>query len=181
MFSYNRSKHSVFFGFGADSNNRPIISYGSSLNRTYLFATTLKLLQLNLDASNQELTIFHIDGTYKINREGYPMLVFGRSNPSRKIYPAIVGIVSKEETYAQAACSAAARQCFKDVIILMCWFHLKKAVKENIGDKKCQEFAKMIENDVNSMHYTANLQAFIQVKNDVLEKWSVISETNKEI
>ena len=54
---------------------------------------------MNCDTSNQgHISIFHVDGTYKITREGYTMLVFGRSNPNRKMYPIIFGIVSNEET-----------------------------------------------------------------------------------
>lgn len=53
---------------------------------------------MNCNTINQNgIALFHIDGTYKITKEGYPMLVFGRSNPNRKIYPIVVGLVSSEE------------------------------------------------------------------------------------
>ncbi|CAF0999539.1 unnamed protein product [Brachionus calyciflorus] len=89
-----------FFGFPVSDQNKPILGNGASTNHLFIFATTLKLLQINCDTNNQSnIALFHIDGTYKITREGFPMLVFGRSNLNRKIYPFAFGIVSNEEAY----------------------------------------------------------------------------------
>lgn len=53
---------------------------------------------INLDTSNQNhVSLFHIDGTYKLTRSKPPLLVFGRSNSNKKVYLIVLGIVSREE------------------------------------------------------------------------------------
>lgn len=193
-----------FFGFGVNDKNIPKIGNGDKTSRLYVFCTTLKLLQMNCDPMNQNgITLFHIDGTYKITKERYPMLVFGRSNPNRKMYPIVVGIISSEEQIdfeyffsniigicrffginfsirflmqdAQLACSAAARTCFPGIHVLMCWFHLKKAVKNNIT-KSIESYKKTIEDDINRMHYTTSLDEFEKIKVEILMKWKSYPE-----
>lgn len=163
-----------FYGFPVSDQNKPILGNGASTNHLFIFATTLKLLQINCDTNNQSnIALFHIDGTYKITREGFPMLVFGRSNLNRKIYPIAFGIVSNEEAYdflhffqsikslcrffninfelnflmqdAQSACSSAAKQVFPNVNILMCWFHLKQAVKKNLDTKNVSNLKRWLK------------------------------------
>ncbi|CAF1156107.1 unnamed protein product, partial [Brachionus calyciflorus] len=134
------------------------------------------------------------------------MLVFGRSNPNRKMYPIVFGLVSNEETFdflhffesikslcrffninfevrflmqdAQAACAAAAKQSFPNVIVLMCWFHLKQCVKKHLDVKKCKQFKQMIENDITQMHYTMSLENFEMVKGEALARWSLYQDLN---
>ncbi|RNA37757.1 hypothetical protein BpHYR1_042251 [Brachionus plicatilis] len=88
-----------FFGFLTDGKPQqsPIIGNGSQNNPVRIYATTLKLLHLNCNTDNQDHSLFHIDGMYKITIENYPLLVFGRSNPNRTLHPIVFGITSKEE------------------------------------------------------------------------------------
>ncbi|CAF0909747.1 unnamed protein product [Brachionus calyciflorus] len=126
-----------YFGFNVNDKNIPIQGEGTKSSRVYFYGTTIKLLQMNCNTLDQNgIALFHIDGTYKITKEGYPLLVFGRSYLKRKIYPIVIGITSSEEQDAQSACSAAAREFFPNLTVLMCWFHLKQAVKKHIVLKR---------------------------------------------
>ncbi|RNA17037.1 Carbonic anhydrase 2 [Brachionus plicatilis] len=82
---------------------------------------------------------------------------------------------------AQAACAAAAKQCFPEITILMCWFHLKQNIKKRIPDKlgkHAKTYKDMIEKDVVSLHYSNTYERFIHLKMEIFERWSQIEEMN---
>ena len=119
-------------------------------------------------------SIFHLDGTYKTNFNNFPLLSFGRSNINRKYYLIFLSLVSKEETedyirlfeafkylctafnincivkfIMQDACqseSAAASISYPSTIILMCYFHLKKNVRNRLKVIKRKEFLQRLSN-----------------------------------
>ncbi|RNA06618.1 hypothetical protein BpHYR1_045741 [Brachionus plicatilis] len=75
-----------------------------------------------LTDDNQDHSLFHIDGTYKITFENYPLLVFGRSNPNRILYPIFVCRLFNINFNlkfmmqdAQIACASAVNACFPGV------------------------------------------------------------------
>ncbi|RNA16101.1 amiloride-sensitive sodium channel subunit gamma [Brachionus plicatilis] len=159
---------------------------------------------MNCDSANQNgITLFHIDGTYNITKKGFPLLIFGRSNPNRKIFPIVAGLCSSEEQVdfehffnsilmisrffginlivkflmqdAQSTCSATARECFPGVTILMCWCHLKQAVKKNIT-KPIESFKPKIEQDIKRMHYSTTIEQFNIAQELILNSWNSIQQ-----
>ena len=104
--------------------------------------------------------IFHFDCTYKIVKVGYPLIVFGISDISRKFYPVcfmftshetsrdfknffrslqkltnMLNILFNPEYMCIDACRALANaieKIFPSCNILMCWFHLKYNVNLNL-------------------------------------------------
>lgn len=80
-----------------DASNNPIVGDGSKLNPTKLFVTSLKLLKF-CDTSNQNfMGMFHVDGTYRIVQNRFPMAVFGRSDINRNFFPIALALLSTEE------------------------------------------------------------------------------------
>ena len=51
-----------------------------------------------LDTGSDEDAIYHIDCTYKINNNRFPVLIYGRSDNSGQFFPMIVGILGHETT-----------------------------------------------------------------------------------
>ena len=50
------------------------------------------------DTSNQgHCGIFYIDGTYKITRNKFPLVVFGRTDISRQLFPIVFMLTSHED------------------------------------------------------------------------------------
>ena len=132
--------------------DEPIVGSGVK-SPVYINITSKKLLR-NVEYEG----IHHIDGTYKINHFGYPLLVYGVSDRCGHFHPICFSIVSGETiadfkhfyqclinicdqlklSYnpellmqdAQKASRAAVLEYFKDVKILMCYFHVKKNVRK---------------------------------------------------
>ena len=101
--------------------------------------------------------IHHIDGTYKITSYGYPLVVYGISDQCGQFHPGAIMVTSHEsekdfvnlyeglinlfdkfdiefepEYLMQDACPAsrnAVLKFFPNVKILMCYFHVKKNVR----------------------------------------------------
>ncbi|CAF0903948.1 unnamed protein product [Brachionus calyciflorus] len=160
-----------FFGFLTDGKPKPtpIIGNGSQNNPVCIYATTLKLLQLNCNTDNQEHSLFHIDGTYKITIENYPLLVFGRSNPNRTLYLIVFRITSKEEKENFVN--------FFDSIKFICrLFNINFSLKFLMQDAQtaCASAANdcFPDKDVNNMHYTSNLESLYHIKEEALLRWS---------
>ena len=104
----------------------------------------------------KEQGIHHIDGTYRITTYGYPLINYGISDRCGQFHPVTFTLTSHETTedflvfyealidlcntlrikykpiyIMQDACPAskeAILNFFPDVIILMCYFHVKKNV-----------------------------------------------------
>ena len=58
--------------------------------------TSLNLLK-NADTTNQNfVAIFHLDGTYRITLNNFPLSVFGRSDMNRKFFPIALALLSHE-------------------------------------------------------------------------------------
>ena len=100
--------------------------------------------------------VHHIDGTYRITTNGFPLIVYGISDQAGQFHPICLMITSHEKTkdfiifqrglvnlateleleydpdyMMHDACPAskiAILKFFPDIIILMCYFHVKKNV-----------------------------------------------------
>ena len=72
----------------------PEIRTGSDRNHTFIFLSSKKLL---LMATNEE-AIYHIDCTYKIVVNRFPVLIFGRSDLAGQFFPMVVCLMSNETT-----------------------------------------------------------------------------------
>jgi hypothetical protein len=143
-----------FFNVKYDSENKIDIGDGSDENHLHICMTSKKLMS-NIESEG----IHHIDGTYRITIYGFPLIVYGVTDQCGQFHPVCYMITSHETeedfnvfyegliqiademdlSYepefimqdAQAAARSAAVNAFPDVKILMCYFHLKKNVKEN--------------------------------------------------
>jgi hypothetical protein len=101
--------------------------------------------------------IHHIDGTYRITTNGFPLIVYGISDQCGQFHPICLMLTSHEkysdfhlfykglvdlaskfnleydpDYIMQDACPASKKailEFFKDIIILMCYFHVKKNVR----------------------------------------------------
>ena len=61
-----------------------------------IYITSLNLLK-NADTTNQNhIAIFHLDGTYRITLNNFPLSVFGRSDLNRKFFPIALALLSRE-------------------------------------------------------------------------------------
>ena len=87
------------FVFGTKfDGDKPIIGSGSNDNHLHILMTSLMLIR-TLDTTNQShISIFHIDGTYKITRNKFPLVIFGRTDINRHFHPIIFFLTSHEDT-----------------------------------------------------------------------------------
>lgn len=86
------------FVFGTTSDNDiPVIGSGSSNDHLHVCMTFIKLLKM-LDTTNQNhQACFHIDGTYKITRNKFPVVVLGRTDISRQFLLIVFMLTSHED------------------------------------------------------------------------------------
>ena len=131
------------------------------------------------------------------------MAVFGRSDINRKFFPIALALISNEEAITYMAffnaliqvCrdfrinfvvqyimmdaaneeANAASACFPNVIILMCWFHLVKNIREpkHGGSKlfKDNGIYDMIMRDINEMHYCTSAEMFVVLRDQICQHW----------
>lgn len=67
--------------------------------------STKRLLQNALNA-----TIMHVDGTYKLNTENYPLQVFGTTDKNRTFHMIAIAIVSNEDIDTYEFCFRAIKE-----------------------------------------------------------------------
>ena len=130
---------------------------GTDENHAFIFLTSKKLLSM---ATNDE-AIFHIDCTYKIVVNRFPVLIFGRSDCAGQFFPMVVCVMSHEtiedftrfyqtlksiifELFqldfkpmfimqdAQDSCWVAGKAVFPSAKLLTCYFHVLKNIKTRI-------------------------------------------------
>jgi hypothetical protein len=136
--------------------------------------------------------IHHIDGTYRITIYGFPLVVYGVSDQTGRFHPVCYMITSHEtqedfeyffqgindlcnemgleydpEYIMQDACPAsrsAILEFFPDVIVLMCYFHVKKNIKDNCKNKLENEVWAELQADLKNIHMSHNLENFEENK-----------------
>ena len=127
--------------------------------------------------------VFHIDGTYKIIKNRFPLLVFGITDLRRTFHPIVFNITSHEtesdfiyfykniiklwkeinidfypEYIMQDACDAslnAARLCFKNSTVLMCYFHVMQNIKKHQNLISSDLYDDLLV-DLRNIHYLRN-------------------------
>ena len=89
--------YAVFFGFFKDLSNRPILNHGTQ-NQPFRLAFTSFVLLLNtLRCIFWSDLVWHIDCTYKLNRNRIPLMSFGVSDISGHFHPVNFALVSHEK------------------------------------------------------------------------------------
>ena len=160
--------------------------------------SSIKLLRM-IDCSNQNgYGMIHIDGTYKITRNKFPLIVFGRTDLRRQFHPISFMVTSHEDNtdfsffyselikilnilkinfslyyLMQDACQAsynAEKTIFQNTTILMCWYHLMANVKLRLPtiDSTIQN---EIMSDINKFHFALNHNEYVSQYNYVMSKW----------
>ena len=76
-------------GIKFDDDDQPILADGSDgVNGIGNGVTTLGLLKfIELDLKTYKIRMYHIDGTYMLVHNGYPFIVFGRTDMSGHFFP----------------------------------------------------------------------------------------------
>lgn len=144
--------------------------------------TTKRLLQNALKAN-----VFHADSTYKLNWGGFPVHLFGVTDNHRSFHLIAIAFSSKETQHELAFCFAAIKEniydmygitidfaafmsdaCaalkkafllhFPNVKQLICYFHVKKAIKQRKFQSQENRVAFM--KDLTNFHLCSSLEIF---------------------
>ncbi|CAF1029727.1 unnamed protein product [Brachionus calyciflorus] len=78
------------FSFACD------IKTGSDKNHCFIFFTSKKLLESINSRKDGAVTIFHLDCTYKINNNRFPIISFGHSDMDGQFHLVCLAITSHE-------------------------------------------------------------------------------------
>ena len=90
-------KITFVFGTKLDANGKPIIGTGSDASHLNILMTSMAFLY-RLDTSDQgNVALFHIDGTYRMTKLKFPLVIFGRIVIKRRFHPIIYFLTSHEQ------------------------------------------------------------------------------------
>eukprot|EP00644_Phytophthora_capsici_P010348 jgi/Phyca11/123652/e_gw1.51.299.1 len=96
------------FGWQLDNMGKPVIGNRSD-GKLFIVRISTKALELRLMVPPESF-ILHLDATYKMSQCGYPVLVVGISDPSRRFHLVSLFVISQEtQPVFQAALSALRR------------------------------------------------------------------------
>jgi len=70
-----------------------VVGDGSDDDHFNMMLTSKKLLEM-LDSNIEGM--FHIDGTYKLTKEGFPIIIFGKTDFDHHFHPIALSISSHE-------------------------------------------------------------------------------------
>jgi hypothetical protein len=165
--------------------------------QTFRIAISSKTL-LELSTKRNHL---HADATYKVNWNGFPLIVIGTTDRHRKFHAVLICISSNEtsvdyafafgslkdgvEVYcdsslqvttivsdAAGAISKGAKEVFGDqTVIIMCWFHVLKAARKKMPIEHCAA----IVYDLKVLQLAPSVKIFDQASSLFVEKWSEIA------
>ena len=169
---------------------KPLIGNGSNEDHCHIMITSLSLMN-----NCSKKGVFHVDGTYKIFKAGFPLVVYGVTDLCGQFHPIAFFITSHEteddffifysellaltnslkihfdpKFIMQDALPAsynAATRLFPNATILMCYFHVKKNIKENKEECDDSVFETMMK-DIEYMHLATSELVF----NKLLDKFS---------
>lgn len=156
--------------------------------------TTKRLIKNAMDKS-----IIHADATYKLNREGYPLLVFGCSDKQRAFHVIAVAICDSETTEDYAFCfkeientafrvlgqnvkfevlvsdaAPAIKNGFDEVYpereTVTCYFHMKKRI-DTFNQFKKKENKESIVRDIGKLQISPSRCAFEAATKLFEKKW----------
>lgn len=168
-------------------SNGVVLGNGSDQNHLHICLTTTKLLT-NLDSNLPGC--YHVDGTYKLIRNKFPLIVFGRTDKQNQFHLIAFCITSheKEEDFfrffqglkklaedldiefdpaylMQDACGAsynAIKSLFPDCEVLMCYFHVVLNCKK---EKKLipEEYHNLVfKKCLRRLHMTTSKEHFLK-------------------
>lgn len=146
--------------------------------------------------------IVHCDATYKLNWEGFPNLVVGVTDRDRHFHPTGFAVCMDEKTEdfkfvfqslalgtnkalgkdyrpttlvadAAGAIHNGFLEVFKNVLIIMCWAHLKRAVKKRYKSNK--NIDKILQ-DLDQLQIAPSKETFRRGLELFLQKWKTETE-----
>lgn len=136
--------------------------------------------------------IHQIDGTYRITTHGFPLIVYGISDQVGRFHPVSFMLTSHEtqvdfdefykglinlanffnieydpEYIMQDACDAslnAIKNYFPNIISLMCFFHVKKNIKDNLVKNNLlpKEKRDELKLDMTNIHMSHNQENYVE-------------------
>jgi hypothetical protein len=167
---------------------------GSDEKHLHICMTSRKLMS-NIESKG----VHHIDGTYRITIYGFPLIVYGVSDQCGVFHPIAYMITSheKEEDFehfykgliecaesldleydpefimqdAQAASRSAVLKLFPNVNILMCYFHVKKNVKENCRHLMEKNEYDKLQEDLHQIHMSTSAEEYKENKKKFKKKY----------
>ena len=191
----NVSENKMFI-FNVKKNDKNKIKLGDGKDNNHLnIMMSSKALLSNLSREG----MFHIDGTYKITKNGFPLMVFGITDMAHTFHPIAFCVTSHESEadfseffngiikvaedldisfnpkyFVMDACGASANavnSCFEDVSITMCWFHLKMNVRKHKHLITDEHYDEVL-NDINALHFSLNESEFKSQWKEFKSKWN---------
>lgn len=151
----------------------------------------------NLIEQSSKSNIVHADTTYKLNYEGFPVLVIGTTDLDRHLHPSGVSVCTDEKTadfefIFQTLSSAVSRvlgqsympttlvadaaeaihngftAVFGMLLIIMCWAHVKRAIYKRYRGKSNLD---KILSDLDLLQLSPSIEAFQIALKLFFEKW----------
>jgi hypothetical protein len=170
---------------------------GEGENSFQFFASTKRLIKQARDAK-----IIHADATYKLNWQGFPVLVVGTSDSNRHFHHFGLAVCTSEKTkdfsfifealkkgvhelcksymepevlVADAAHSI--QNAFKlvfgsDEEIIMCWAHMRRNVSKKIESLVKPENKARVLEDIEKLQKVSSQELFGKATNLFFEKWN---------
>jgi hypothetical protein len=152
----------------------------------------------------------HTDGTYKLNYQGYPVLIVGTTDMNKTFHPFGLMITQHERTedYAYmflcikelvklarhvdyeptilvADCAGAITKGFEEVFNLIkrvfCWFHVKKAIEKEINQVKCRNLKNTILTDIVNFQHNVEENTFTTIARLMVTNWQQQSTSDEAI
>jgi len=151
-------------------------------------------------------SFFHLDGTYKLVDSGFVTLVLGTENILHQFRPIAFAIVAHEDQAAynkllkevkkflqdnfnfnyspkyalmdgaRSSYNATVQVFGKDMKIILCWFHLLKAIRNHIYQLKDAADKKYLRENWPFVCYGLGLLAKTRTHNDFLDLWKIMKE-----
>ncbi|CAF1025057.1 unnamed protein product [Brachionus calyciflorus] len=183
LFSEDLDEHEpFFFNVKFDSKNKIIINNGSEEKHINLMVTT-KHLMSRIDSNLQGC--YHLDATYKLIKNGFPLIVLGRTDSVHDFHPLGFCISSHEQEVdyydffqgfktlsgmldiefdpnylvqdAWLASYNAVSSHFDNCRVLMCYFHVIFNCRKEYR-KLTKVLSVQCKNFLKKMHYSINLK-----------------------
>ena len=167
-----------YFNIKLDEDGIPIVGDGNPNNHLSIMMTSKALIK-----RVEETGVFHVDCTYKLIKNGFPVLIFGISDIKGQFHPIAYNITSHEDEndfanffnglkdlvgslglafnprfFMQDTCDAsynATKKCFPNVEILMCYFHVCENIRKHKNLLPADLYEEMMTN-IGVIHMSKN-------------------------
>jgi len=175
-----------------DDNDDDVIEDG---NKFRFFLSTKRLL-----TTASSSTRLHADATYKLNWQGFPVLVIGTSDYNRKLHPFGLAVCTDEKqpdfefifksisdgvervthsNYTPEALTAdgsgAIRNAYIHIFdnnkVVMCWAHMRRNVNKKLSIVKNKETTQEILDDIDQLQLCESEKVFRNASSLFLKKW----------